>query len=182
MAVRNARFSGYNEVGFNNASRGLHTPNLDRLAAEGIVLDSYCAYMECSPAHSLHSSVYFLATTRRQQRLHHCQHFRCRLLPLLLMHNLRRYTGIYNAKKTMFHGRCPTNVLAYSIGDDVRSVYNPAWDTGQYVGGERPMGHQSQRNLLASKFTGRWLPNCNVGQGVNRCRKILLYSTILLLD
>jgi|EP01043_Picozoa_sp_COSAG02_P062682 hypothetical protein len=70
MAVRNVYFSGYNEVGFNNASRGLHTPNLDRLAAEGIVLDSYCAYMGCSccprahltPLHSREGEVNSSAT------------------------------------------------------------------------------------------------------------------------
>ena len=43
---------GYNEVGFMNASRGLHTPQLDALAADGVVLTTYYVQPICSPTRS----------------------------------------------------------------------------------------------------------------------------------
>eukprot|EP01050_Picozoa_sp_SAG11_P022981 SAG11_NODE_4487_length_1877_cov_1.735096_1_plen_361_part_10 len=43
---------GYNEVGFMNSSRGLHTPRLDRLAATGVVLTEYRVAPMCSPTRS----------------------------------------------------------------------------------------------------------------------------------
>jgi len=43
---------GYNEVNFNNASRGIRTPHLDALAADGVVLDTYYVQPICSPTRS----------------------------------------------------------------------------------------------------------------------------------
>ena len=43
---------GYNEVNFNNASRGIRTPHLDALASAGVVLDSYNVQPICSPTRS----------------------------------------------------------------------------------------------------------------------------------
>ena len=43
---------GYNEVNFNNASRGIRTPHLDGLASGGVVLDSYYVQPICSPTRS----------------------------------------------------------------------------------------------------------------------------------
>ena len=43
---------GYNEVHFNNASRGIRTPHLDGLASGGVVLDSYYVQPICSPTRS----------------------------------------------------------------------------------------------------------------------------------
>ena len=43
---------GYNEVNFNNASRGIRTPHLDALASGGVVLDSYYVQPICSPTRS----------------------------------------------------------------------------------------------------------------------------------
>ena len=43
---------GYNEVNFNNASRGIRTPHLDALASAGVVLDSYYVQPICSPTRS----------------------------------------------------------------------------------------------------------------------------------
>ena len=43
---------GYNEMAFNNNSRGLLTPNLDRLAAGGARLTSYYTNPLCSPTRS----------------------------------------------------------------------------------------------------------------------------------
>ena len=43
---------GYNEVNFNNASRGIRTPHLDALASGGVILDSYYVQPICSPTRS----------------------------------------------------------------------------------------------------------------------------------
>ena len=43
---------GYNEAGFMNSTRGLVTPHLDALAAEGVVLTCYITAPMCSPARS----------------------------------------------------------------------------------------------------------------------------------
>jgi arylsulfatase A-like enzyme len=43
---------GFNEMGFNNATRGLQTPFLDALAAGGVVLDKYYTNPLCSPTRS----------------------------------------------------------------------------------------------------------------------------------
>lgn len=43
---------GYNEMGFMNASRGLITDNLDKLASEGVVLKNYYVQPICSPTRS----------------------------------------------------------------------------------------------------------------------------------
>ena len=43
---------GFNEVGFQNASRGLVTPELDRLAGEGVILTQYYVQPICSPTRS----------------------------------------------------------------------------------------------------------------------------------
>ena len=43
---------GFNEMGFNNASRGLLTPHLDALAAGGVKLTSYYTHPLCSPTRS----------------------------------------------------------------------------------------------------------------------------------
>jgi arylsulfatase B len=44
---------GFNEMGFNNASRGLQTPNLDGLAAKGAILRHYYTNPLCSPTRSV---------------------------------------------------------------------------------------------------------------------------------
>ena len=36
---------GYNELGFMNSTRGIHTPHLDALANAGVILNNYC---ECA--------------------------------------------------------------------------------------------------------------------------------------
>ena len=43
---------GYNELSFQNTSRGLVTPHLDSLAAEGVVLRNYYVGPICSPTRS----------------------------------------------------------------------------------------------------------------------------------
>ena len=43
---------GYNEMGFQNASRGLVTPNLDKLAHGGVRLSQYYVQPICSPTRS----------------------------------------------------------------------------------------------------------------------------------
>eukprot|EP00662_Eupelagonemidae_sp_cell21_P057361 gene57361-biopygen73552 len=43
---------GYNEMGFMNETRGLHTPNLDRIASGGVVLKNYYVQPICSPTRS----------------------------------------------------------------------------------------------------------------------------------
>jgi arylsulfatase B len=43
---------GFNEVGFRNASRGLQTPHLDALAAQGVILDRYYTTPLCTPSRS----------------------------------------------------------------------------------------------------------------------------------
>mmetsp|Transcript_97776 Transcript_97776/g.276738 ORF Transcript_97776/g.276738 Transcript_97776/m.276738 type:complete len:561 (+) Transcript_97776:51-1733(+) len=43
---------GYNELGFMNSTRGLITPNLDKLAANGVVLKNYYVQPICSPTRS----------------------------------------------------------------------------------------------------------------------------------
>lgn len=43
---------GYNEVNFMNGSRGILTPNLDKLAAGGVVLSNYYVQPICSPTRS----------------------------------------------------------------------------------------------------------------------------------
>jgi arylsulfatase B len=43
---------GFNEMGFNNASRGLLTPHLDRLAHGGVILRQYYVQPICSPTRS----------------------------------------------------------------------------------------------------------------------------------
>lgn len=43
---------GLNEMGFNNASRGILTPHLDALAAQGVVMDRYYTNPLCSPSRS----------------------------------------------------------------------------------------------------------------------------------
>merc|ERR1719163_282667 len=43
---------GYNEMGFMNSTRGLITPNLDELAAAGVVLKNYYVQPICSPTRS----------------------------------------------------------------------------------------------------------------------------------
>ena len=43
---------GFNEMGFNNNTRGLQTPNLDALAAAGVVLERYYTNPLCSPTRS----------------------------------------------------------------------------------------------------------------------------------
>ena len=40
--------AGWNAVGFHNAE--LHTPNIDALARDGLVLSSYYTYKVCAPA------------------------------------------------------------------------------------------------------------------------------------
>ena len=50
---------GFNELGYMNATRGLHTPNIDKLAAGGSVLRQYYAVPLCSPSRaSLLTGVY----------------------------------------------------------------------------------------------------------------------------
>ena len=44
---------GNNEVGFSNSTRGLLTPNIDRLAAGGVALSNYYVTPLCSPTVSL---------------------------------------------------------------------------------------------------------------------------------
>ena len=36
---------GFNELGFMNSTRGIHTPNLDTLARSGVILKNYCECM-----------------------------------------------------------------------------------------------------------------------------------------
>jgi arylsulfatase A-like enzyme len=43
---------GYNEMGFQNASRGLLTPHLDKLARGGVRLSQYYVQPICSPTRS----------------------------------------------------------------------------------------------------------------------------------
>ena len=43
---------GYNEMGFMNSSRGIHTPHLDTLAKEGVILKNYYVQPICSPTRS----------------------------------------------------------------------------------------------------------------------------------
>ena len=43
---------GYNELNFNNRTRGILTPNLDALADAGVVLDNYYVQPICSPTRS----------------------------------------------------------------------------------------------------------------------------------
>jgi len=43
---------GYNEMGFMNETRSLHTPNLDALAKGGVVLKNYYVQAICSPSRS----------------------------------------------------------------------------------------------------------------------------------
>eukprot|EP01079_Euglenida_sp_SAG-EU17-18_P004914 gene4914-5055_t len=43
---------GFNEMGYQNATRGLHTPTLDRLAHEGVILRNYYVQPMCSPTRS----------------------------------------------------------------------------------------------------------------------------------
>eukprot|EP00658_Telonema_sp_P-2_P006088 TRINITY_DN12316_c0_g1_i2.p1 TRINITY_DN12316_c0_g1~~TRINITY_DN12316_c0_g1_i2.p1 ORF type:complete len:562 (-),score=99.42 TRINITY_DN12316_c0_g1_i2:379-2064(-) len=43
---------GYNEMGFMNTSRGLHTPVLDGLASSGVILKNYYVQPICSPTRS----------------------------------------------------------------------------------------------------------------------------------
>ena len=43
---------GYNELGFMNTSRGLHTPHLDFLASQGVALRNYYVQPICSPTRS----------------------------------------------------------------------------------------------------------------------------------
>ena len=43
---------GYNEFGYQNASRGLETPHIDALAAGGVRLTSYYTNPLCSPSRS----------------------------------------------------------------------------------------------------------------------------------
>jgi hypothetical protein len=44
--------AGFNEFGFQNATRGLLTPNLDALAAGGVRLTHYYTHPLCSPTRS----------------------------------------------------------------------------------------------------------------------------------
>eukprot|EP01065_Artemidia_motanka_P012589 TRINITY_DN1693_c6_g1_i1.p1 TRINITY_DN1693_c6_g1~~TRINITY_DN1693_c6_g1_i1.p1 ORF type:complete len:545 (+),score=138.71 TRINITY_DN1693_c6_g1_i1:100-1734(+) len=43
---------GYNEMGFMNSTRGLHTQNLDSLATSGVILKNYYVQPICSPTRS----------------------------------------------------------------------------------------------------------------------------------
>ena len=43
---------GYNELGFTNASRGIHSPHLDCLARQGVILKNYYVQPICSPTRS----------------------------------------------------------------------------------------------------------------------------------
>ena len=43
---------GYNELGYMNESRGLHTPNIDALAMAGIKFTDYHVQPICSPTRS----------------------------------------------------------------------------------------------------------------------------------
>lgn len=43
---------GYNEMGFMNSTRGIRTPNLDAMAAAGVVLKNYYVQPICSPTRS----------------------------------------------------------------------------------------------------------------------------------
>ena len=43
---------GYNELGFMNTSRGLHTPHLNFLASQGVALRNYYVQPICSPTRS----------------------------------------------------------------------------------------------------------------------------------
>ena len=54
---------GYNEMGFQNSSRGLLTPHLDSLAAGGVRLSSYYTTPLCSPTRGA------LLTSRYSHRL-----------------------------------------------------------------------------------------------------------------
>ena len=43
---------GYNELGFMNSTRGIHTPVLDSLANSGVILKNYYVQPICSPTRS----------------------------------------------------------------------------------------------------------------------------------
>ena len=43
---------GFNEMGFMNETRGLHTPHLDALAHAGVILRNYYVEPICSPTRS----------------------------------------------------------------------------------------------------------------------------------
>ncbi len=43
---------GFNELGYRNTTRGLQTPNIDALAANGVTLSRYYTTPLCSPSRS----------------------------------------------------------------------------------------------------------------------------------